>query len=202
MKRFLPSTAFLFFLCITVAYAQEAPSNTKGLYLNGHIAGAAVSVEDEDAQNGGGGGIRLGYGISPIFTLYAGVTGAVITVEDEFIQQSVVSEEVGLAIIDLGAQFNFGGGRKQLVPYLDLSLSGLGLAFDVGPTTFTAAGGGLSIGGGLKYFLSETVALDGGLHITLARLTDYELADVALDLPETDASAVRFNFGLSWFPLK
>ena len=55
------------------------PSNTEGLFVHLALDGQALDYNEDDLdQNDSGGGLalRVGYGFSPLFTLYGGLSGA------------------------------------------------------------------------------------------------------------------------------
>lgn len=229
MRRFfalLLTVALLPWLMPEAASAQyynhrdRAPvSNTEGLFLQGHLTGAGLEVEsnaiqvaDEDGE-GGGLGVKVGYGFTPVFTLYAGLDVAafddfnpgIFGIDDE-VADPFFDDEVAYFSFDLGTQLNLGGGRNRLVPYLDLALSYSGIAYELQGRTFsediTVSGAGVSIGGGLKYFLSPTVALDVSLTGSANELEDVTIDGDEFNFPglEFDTRAARFGFGLSWYP--
>jgi len=89
-------------------------------------------------------GIKAGYGFSRLFTLYLGIEGAEMNAGDFSGDEN---EEFGLGFAELGAQFNFRTGKPAAVfdPDEDSDI------------TFT--GGGITLGGGLKYFVSKRLRL-------------------------------------------
>ena len=204
-------------------YKHRGPAaHTEGLFLQGHLTGVGVEVEgdgltfgDEDG-NGGGLGVKVGYGFTPVFTLYAGLDVAVLDEFDPAIfgietrrRDLFFDDEIAYFSFDLGTQFNFGSRRGKLVPYVDLALSYSGLAYELHGDVFggedvTVSGGGISVGGGLKYFIAPTVALDVSLTGTVNELEDVTIDGDEISFPglEFDAGAARFGFGLSWYPTR
>lgn len=173
----------------------EAPvrSNTSKLFVQAHLNGTGLSVEGEDAENGGGFGLKLGYGFSPLFTLYAGFDAASM--------DAAGGGSYSYGFFDLGGQFNFRSGAHALVPYLDLALSGQAAVFDADGEDFTFSGAGVTLGGGLKYFVSPVLALDGSLTTTLGRFTTVEYDGVSVEDEEgLGTTGARFGLGLSWYP--
>lgn len=196
-------------------YSRYQPSNTEGFFLQGHLTAAGLEIEDFETDGGGGFGLKVGYGLNPIVTLYAGIDVAVIEdldlpgfdlgrrFDDDF---RFGDDEFGYFSLDLGTQLHFGSGRNKLVPYLDLALSYSGIAYEVDNGFFsdedvTISGGGASVGAGLKYFISPSVALDLSLTGTVAEYEDVTIDGEELHIPlELDASAARLGFGISWYP--
>jgi hypothetical protein len=64
-------------------------------------------------------------------------------------------------------------------------------------------GGGFTLGGGIKYFLSPGLSLDLGIDGTVGAFTIASLKgggasiEVDIDLPATSG---RLGFGLAWYP--
>lgn len=192
----------LFVFCCTLVLPAQAQrrSNTTGLFLNAHLSGNSASYDfdnfdafADESDSGGGLGVQIGYGFSPLVTLYLGINGAAMDSDD-------VEDAYTLAHVDLGGQFNFQSGRSAAVPYATVALSARQVNFetDFGDVNFN--GGGLTLGGGLKYFLSPKVALDVGLTGTFGTFTEIDFGDAAFDINEIDATSVRLALGLSFFP--
>lgn len=192
------SLTALLFLTTGDAHAQR--SNTRGIFLNAHLNATGIGYDDDDfdTQSGGGLGVQFGYGVSNLVTLFLGVDGAVMSSDD-------VEDAFTLAHVDAGAQFNFGRPRSAARPYGVVALTFRQATFDLGEGNqafeVDFSGGGLTLGGGLKYFFSRVAALDVGLNLTFGQFNDVQVGGVtvqnALDL---NATSGRFVVGLSWFP--
>lgn len=142
-------------------------------------------------------GIKAGYGFSRLFTLYLGIEGAEMNAGDFSGDEN---EEFGLGFAELGAQFNFRTGKPAAIPYAEIALTGQAAVFDPDEDSdITFAGGGITLGGGLKYFISKTFALDLGLLFTFGNFSEVERGDETIDIDQNTTST-RLNFGLSWFP--
>jgi len=199
-KQILFTVVSFIFLLVTTqtVYAQqptnEAPvaSTTEGLFVGPHLSGGAIS--NGDTFNGGGAGVKLGYGFSPLFTLYAGFN---------FVRLDNDSPDVtsDLAHLDIGGQFNFRVGEAAFVPYVDAALSGVGIFDEFQGQTLDTTGGGLSVGGGFKYFVQRNLAIDVGLQLGFMNLSEMSSGSQSVDIDE-DVSTARFNVGLSWFPMR
>lgn len=79
------------------------------------------------------------------------------------------------------------------MPYADLSFSVIGLGYEgSGPydgDEIVYAGGGGSLGGGVLYFLSPTVALEGSLTFTPGSLEEMAVDGDTEDVEETWTSS-------------
>lgn len=177
---------------------KEILSDTEGFFIEGHFQGHGLTVEDSDADSGGGLGVKVGYGFTPLFTLYLGIDGASMDVSNGE-GQNVVASEYTLVYVDLGGRINLRAGPNSVVPYLDGSLSGIGSVYDTAAGEATFSGAGVSIGGGVQYFFSPQFAFNGGLDLTFGSYDELELAGQteSVDLGITGA---RINIGFSWYP--
>ena len=194
---------------------RAAPSNTSGFFLQGHVSGAGLGIESAEVGGGSGLGLKIGYAPSDLLTLYVGLDGAVLENDEPFLPETRFEDELGLVVADLGAQFNFGGGKRRTVPYVGLALSAVAAVYDTDnydrdrfdrdrfddEPDVTLAGGGLSIGGGLRYFMSPTVALDGGLTFTGVNFSELEIDGQNFDT-DFDGGTVRLTFGIAWYPTR
>ena len=177
------------------------PSNTTGLFVQTHFNGNGLTLGDADLERGGGFGLKLGYGIVPLVTLYAGLDVARMETEDHILEE-MGKEGYGLGHFDLGIQLNIGGERSALVPYLDAAFSGRTAALNSAyGGKLVYSGGGSSIGGGLKCFVSEVLALDGGVQMTFGGFDEVEVRGKERQI-DLDATTTRVNLGLSWYPFR
>lgn len=172
-------------------WAREngARSNTRGLHLGASLNGSAQQVDGADTESGGGIGLRLGYGFSPLVTLYIASEGAWFS-----------EHEYALGHGDLGLRFNFASADNKLRPYLDVAASGRAMQDEI----YQISGFGGTLGGGLQYFLSTPLALDLGLKWTFGSYTTVKERDSGTSVSADDgidASSARFNIGLSWYPM-
>jgi len=149
---------------------------------------------EDTSHSGGGGGIQIGYGFTPLITIYLGVNGSSMSTDD-------IEDAYTLAHVELGSQFNFQSGRSALVPYGDIAFTFRQATIDFGSNAeVDINGGGITLGGGLKYFLSPKFALDLNLLGTFGTFTEVDFGGVAFDIDEVDATSVRLGLGLSFFP--
>lgn len=183
---------------------HDARSKTRGLMLEAAVGGAGLSVEGDEAGEGGSAALRVGYGVSNLVTLYAGVSGATLD-SDGFDFGIVEGEgEFEYGAVDLGVEFNFGSERSALRPYVNVGVSGAAAVFDVrGGEDLSVLGGAISGGAGLKYYVVPTLALNGGVQLAGGQFTDYEVDGDTEDLPdELDFGAARLQVGLTWNPFR
>ena len=183
------------------AHAQRR-SNTRGIFLNAHLNATSISYDEDEFPNedntdaGGGLGVEIGYGVSPLVTIYLGLNGSAMETDDPDV------DSYSLTHVDLGVLLNIGAGRSRAVPYVDLALTGRQVTFDFPNGNLEFRGAGVTLGGGLKYFLSPVLALDGGLGVTLGTFSEAESGIVTVQINDVSAVSARLAFGLSWYPMR
>ncbi|MGD8276631.1 MAG: outer membrane beta-barrel protein [Gemmatimonadota bacterium] len=198
--RFLPAVLpVLTLLAATGAQAQL--STTRGFNLGVYLEGAHLSVEDGDPSGGGGLGLRAGYGVNRIITLFLNIDGTAIEVDDP----DNPSGDWQMAHFDLGARFHFASTLRRWVPYLEAAFSGRAVSLDdarlgsadLGKLTFS--GGALTIGGGLSIYLKETLALDIELLASGGTFNQVDVGAISVSNLDLDATSGRFKLGLIWW---
>ena len=198
----------------TAQLYEPPPPTTKGLLLDAHLNGVRYGIETgfistapdgsvtDDASvdytaSGAGFGLGVGYGFGDVFTLYAGYDLSLVGTD--------LLEGVAVAAtIDLGARFHLPTATPQMVPYVQASLSGFVLLDeDRGDGSSGFGGGGYTLGGGALYFLSERVALRGGVDATFGAYSTLFIDGEASDLgTEFDAATVRVQLGFAFYPFR
>ena len=194
--------ATLLAVTLLVAPAAAQQSTTRGLSLGLHISGASLVVEEEERNEGGGLGLRVGYGINRTVSLFLQVDGAQIEVPSS----NALEGEWSMGHVDLGARFHFASTLRRWVPYLQVALAGRVVRVDdavlnqqaVDDVSFN--GGGLSGGGGLSVYLTETLALDLQLMWTGGEFTEIEVGNQSLSGLDIDAQSTRLDLGVVWWP--
>jgi hypothetical protein len=184
----------------SVAAAQqlEAPrSKTNGFNVGIYLNGAALQVENVDEIDSGGGlGIRFGYGFNQNLEI-------VVDGQAAEMSTSGSSATYTLAHFDLGARYSFGSAASAARPYFAASLSGRSASVPIGTTSLDIRGGGVGLGGGLRYFFSPSFAIDGGLGLTYGSFSEGRIgSDAWQDLggDSFNGTSTRLNVGLSWHP--
>lgn len=188
-----------------LAAAQSAPeptgfdpSNTRGFFLNVRSGGYGVGFEGDRDGTGGGFGVRMGYGISDRTTLFAGAEGGNISRGDGF-QGLRQGDDYGLLYLDLGARFHFRMDTR-LVPFLEASVNVLGVWFDNELNQDATYGGaGATLGGGLLYFVTPQVALEGAALLGGGSLMTSDIGGVERD-ESIGLAGVRIQVGVSVYP--
>ncbi len=192
---------------VTLGAAAWAPlsaqnSTTRGLNLGVHVQAASLSVEDADAQEGGGLGIRIGYGLNRIITLYVELDGASVEVENA----ENLRGNWALGHADFGARFHFANSLRRWVPYLEAAIGARGVSVsdpfvgneEIDDVTFS--GGAFSVGGGLDVYFTQTLALDLGLKFSTGEFNQIDVGAVSIRNLDIDANSTRFKVGIVWWP--
>ena len=195
MRFLLAASALL----LTAIPASAQASNTEGLFLHLALDGQSLDYSDDGIDNRDGGGglaLRVGYGFSPVFTLYGGLSGADMDGGDN----PVAGGDYGFGAGEIGARFHFNRG-SDLRPYLDVALRGVVADLEERGAEFR--GGGVALGGGLAYYLSPTVALDAAVRVGGGRFDDLDLGRVSLDLGDDSGYGEgRISLGVTLYPMR
>jgi hypothetical protein len=174
------------------------PSHTRGFFVNVRSGGYGIGFEDDRDGTGGGFGLRLGYGLSERTTLFAGVEGGTISDGDGF-EGLPRGDDYGLLYMDLGARVHFRTDRR-LVPFVEGSVNLVALWFDDEQDEQALYGGpSASLGGGLLWFLSPAVALEGAALFSAGSLMESEVGGVSQEA-DLGLAGIRLQVGLSLYP--
>ncbi len=199
MRRSLALTLTFSLLATAPALAQE--STTRGFNVGLHAQGSSLTIDDE-RSNAGGGGIWLGYGFNRTVQLFLQLDGAEFDVQDATVEGTWT-----MGHGDLGVRFHFANSLRSWVPYLQAAITGRvvsvtdGAINDVAQTEdISLVGGGLTLGGGLLIYFSETFGLDLQLDWTGGTFTQIEVGNTTVSGLDVEAQSTRFNVGISWWP--
>lgn len=181
------------------AWAQDGDdSYTEKWYLHAHLQAQSQDLGNADDVDGGGGfGVRAGYGVSPLATLYTGLSFSSMSTEAALSEQNL-GDEYGLVTFELGSQFNFRRGKKW-VPFFDAAIIGVASASNEDDRDVNVSGGGLGVGGGVKYFISPEFALDAGFYSSVGDYSDSDVDGDSRDISLAFNNG-RLAFGFSWYP--
>jgi opacity protein-like surface antigen len=182
-----------------------AQSDNSGLMLNLHLVGNGVSLvaEDAEAESGGGFGLAVGYGFNERAALYLNLDIAAIEYDED--EADNPEDTYGAVTADLGVRMNFGNESLKLRPYVNAAFSGFAVVETVvaGGEEYDAvlSGGGLTVGGGVQYFFTPSLAVDLGLQATQGAFTDVAVDDEEEELPQGIAfTTSRLQLGVTWHP--
>jgi hypothetical protein len=193
----------VFTLCGTGAFAPSASakppaseSSTRGFSLGGHVAVIGSNPDSFDLNGQptdpprvtvAGGGVMVAYGVTEWLTVTFNGDG----------RES--GDDRHLSLSDIGAQF-FLPGWNRLLPHLHVALTERRAEFEAAGGAIDTRGAGLSVGGGVLYFLSRSFALDATLLRTAGDLDRYADGERVKDVGAIDVSGTRFLIGVRWYP--
>jgi hypothetical protein len=195
----LLSSSLLLTLASTPLVAQE--STTRGFTLGGHLGGASLEVENGDRHNAAGGGLFFGYGFNRTVQLFLQLDGAEFDVDDSDVQGTWT-----MGHADLGVRFHFANSLRSWVPYLQAALTARGVSVEDAvvqgnpQTDVGFYGGAVTVGGGILFYFSETLAADIQLLWSGGQFTDVRINNVTVSGLELDAESGRFDVGVAWWP--
>lgn len=177
--------------------AQVVP-DTRGLHLGAALNATSIKLDetafsDDERENGYGANLYIGYNFTRNLGLLASLTASNINDSD--------TEDFSVAHVDLAGRVSF-PGRSALVPYLELSLAGVGAEYTAsGGEVELVEGGGVGLGGGLNYFFTRRAALDLGFRYTFGEFGKAKINDREVDSGDgVGFNTTRLNLGLAFYP--
>jgi hypothetical protein len=192
------------------AHAQRPhalrPSSSRWV-INGHSTAAlGTSVGDAggsiNTSSGLGGGVEVGYLVTPRLLAYAGFDLARQAIDVEGLDG-----DFGLTHLEAGARLNFPIARSKAMPYLGLwagrrSLSTTVDNFVTGASSdLSMSGMAVGASGGVQVFVSPKLALDGGVSVGVGRMGNIKVDGQRQDWGTPDrTTTTRIRFGANWYP--
>jgi hypothetical protein len=185
----------------TVTGTTFAQSPT-GFMLNVHaFATPGFSIKGPDIAGaietslGPGLGAQVGYAFGPRYMVFANLDIARLGAS------AGQTGHWGFGILEIGGRMSVPTANRRLMPYVALAVGGRGLGAEVGNAgDITFDGIAFSGGGGLSYALSPSLALDGGVMMSLGKFSKYEDPFQEGDLSVDNTLTTRIRFGLNWRP--
>jgi hypothetical protein len=177
--------------------------------FNAHtVAALGTSVRDPLAIQtlktgpGAGGGVLVGYVLTPRITAFAGVD-----VARQSSRTAGLTGNFKLSHLELGARMSFPvAGASRVLPYATVSVGRRSLSTNIVDLEGNTGRIGLSgltvgLGGGAQYFLSPQLALDGGVSVGLGRFGgDITVNGERFPVPKLERSTIaRVMFGVNWY---
>ena len=175
--------------------------------LNGHSTAAlATSVGDDfgslDTQGGLGAGVEVGYRVTPRLLAYAG-----LDIAKQGIDEAGLDGDFGLTHIEAGARLSFPITGSKLMPYVGgwvgrRSLTTTVDDFETGASSdlsLSGLGAGASVG--VQFFVSPSLALDGGVSLGIGKMGNVKVDGHKEDWGTPDnTTTTRLRFGANWYP--
>ena len=194
----------------TPAHAQRPhavrPPSSRWV-INGHSTAAlGTSVGDAggsiNTSSGVGGGVEVGYLVTPRLLAYAGFDLAKQAIDVEGLEG-----DFGLTHLEAGARLSFPIARSKAMPYVGLwagrrSLSTTVDNFVTGASSdLSMSGMALGASGGVQVFVSPKLALDGGVSVGIGRMGNIKVDGERQDWGTLDrTTTTRIRFGANWYP--
>ena len=210
MQRFMLAVLAVSLGLAAPAHAQRPhavrPLSSRWV-INGHSTAAlGTSVGDAggsiNTSSGLGGGIEVGYRVTPRLLAYAGFDLA-----KQAIDVAGLDGDFGLTHLEAGARLSFPIARSKAVPYVGLwagrrSLSTTVDDFDAGTSSdLSLSGMAVGASGGVQVFVSPKLALDGGVSIGIGRMGNVKVDGQKQDWGTPDrTTTTRIRFGANWYP--
>jgi hypothetical protein len=182
------------------------PSSSR-FVINGHSTAAlATSVGDAggslNTSSGLGGGVEVGYLITPRLLAYAG-----LDIAKQPIDVAGLDGDFGLTHLEAGARLSFPIPRSKAMPYLGAwvgrrSLSTTVDDFDTGVSSDLSLSG-LAVGAvvGVQLFVSPKLALSAGDSVGVGRMGNVKVDGHREDWGTPDhTTTTRIKFGANWYP--
>jgi hypothetical protein len=198
MKRIIWIILFVLSALLSFGQVMSMQSTNKGLSvgLETGIGGWSSQNLGVTTEKGFNYGIRLAYGFSELFELYANINSTRIKPESDAV------DPFSMGHMDIGAKFNFGSTLNPLKPYAFGALTFFGSEqnyhfddfFDFN-SVFKFKGNGFTVGGGIKYHFSLPLALSFDAAITSGNYTKNEIDGEILS-EEYDYTSFRINVGV------
>ena len=178
--------------------------------INGHsVAGLGTSVAPQGGgfelktAAGFGGGVQVGYMITPRLTAYAGY---------EIIKQPIdvvgLNGNFGLKHLEAGARLSFPTRKSRMMPYVGgwvgrRTLTSTLEDFETGQEAdYSLSGLAAGVSGGVQYFVSPKLSLDGGLSLGIGKFGNEKIdGQHTTDAPAMrNSTTARVQLGANWYP--
>jgi hypothetical protein len=188
--------------CAAATPLAAQQSTTRGWSLGAQLLGSSLTVEDADAQSGGGLALRAGYGFNRRFTVFAQVDASQIDIRSG----DVITGAWELSHAELGARFHFANSLRRWVPYLEAAAGVRGVRVTDAAADgervedLSFSGGTLSVGGGVSIHFNRSWAFDTSLRFAGGQFSEISVGDVTVRRFDLDATSVRFGIGVVWWP--
>lgn len=188
-------------------HSQQPVMPASRWVLNGHSTAAlGTSVGDDfgsiDTHSGLGAGVEVGYRVTPRLLAYAGVD-----IAKQGINEVGLDGDFGLTHIEAGARLSFPITGSKLMPYVGgwvgrRSLTTTVDDFETGTSEdLSLSGLGAGASGGVQFFLSPSLALDGGVSLGVGKMGNVKVDGHKEDWgTPNNTTTARIRFGANWYP--
>jgi hypothetical protein len=179
-RRVIPAlvvtAVFLVQSLLPMAAVAEEVEDDKGFYLGLKFMGSSLHTDPADDEaffikdDGGGVQLDIGYRFNPTFMLELSVGGANHETSDPKI-------DARFETVQIFGYYRFSPDRA-FRPYLKGGFGGYGLYVEEGSVNWRVEGGGVTVGGGFRYFFSPHFSLGLDFAHNIVR---YDKATVSIE---------------------
>ena len=177
--------------------------------LHGHsvaVLGTTVSdgVQEGDLRTnaGLGAGVQVGYLITPRLSAYAGLELA-----KQGSDVTGVDGNFGLTHLEAGAHLSLPVRGSKMTPYLGAWVGRRSLSTTLVDVLtgermpLSVSGIAAGVSGGMQYFVSPKLALDGALSLGIGKMGHLKANGNQGDIPGIkNTTTTRLQFGANWYP--
>ena len=119
-----------------------------------------------------------------------------------------IVDDYALGVGDLGVRYTFGSPEARWRPFLTTGYSAVGISFDEIDfedeldVDVEMSGPAITVGGGVQFFPTSRLALDGALLFSGGEFDEIRIEDVTVDLEDDDKiglTAFRLQLGLRYY---
>jgi hypothetical protein len=155
-----------------------------------------------DTHSGLGAGVEVGYRITPRLLAYAG-----LDIAKQGINEVDLNGDFGLTHIEAGARLSFPITGSKLMPYVGGWVGRRSLTtsvddFETGTSAdLSLSGLGAGASGGVQFFVSPSLALDGGVSLGVGKMGNVKVDGHKEDWgTPNNTTTTRIRFGANWYP--
>jgi len=187
--------------------ARTVPPHPARFVINGHSTAAlGTSVGDQfgslSTSAGLGGGLEVGYLVTPRLLAYAGAD-----IAKQAVAVTGLDGNFGLTHLEAGARYSFPISHSKVLPYVGAWVGRRSLSTTVSNLVTGEQAdlsfSGLSVGasGGMQVFVSPKLALDGGLSLGIGKFGNVKADGVRQNWgTPNNTTTTRLRFGANWYP--
>ena len=179
-----------FLFSTNLLYSQDMSGETddRGFYLGASLQGTSFDLEalNEDADTGGGIGLKAGYNFNTNFALFINLDGSNMSPDE--------GNDYALAHFDLGGEGRLGNQESSFRPFGRISLLGMAAS---GDDDVEISGGGFGLGVGLYYFVNHNFAFEVGYTHSWIQINEVKVGSVSVEVEE-DATTGRLGLGFQY----
>ena len=176
----------------------DSKSTSSGFFVGFGFEGTGITDNDvtSAADSGLGGGVVIGYGFTPRWSLYGGLSGASISSSD-------LTDSYGLGHFDVGTRIHFLAGPHRVVPFVQGGLAGVARhkEFSIGSAnhTLTQSGSGVEFGAGLNAHFTRELAFSTAVTWMVGDFRKQAFDGQNESIDAVGANSARIHVGVIWW---